>query len=117
TAPLVFMGFFLTFFPQFLLGNAGMPRRYASYPEKFQALHVLSSGGAAILGLAMLVTAGYLLHALLFGPRAGKDPWRSRSFEWLAGTPPLAHNFEETPVIDRGPYDYYASLREEDEPS
>ena len=106
TSVLVLFGFVLTFFPQFLLGNAGMPRRYASYPEKYWPLHVLSSGGAFLLGLALLFVLANLVYALVWGPRAPKNPWQSLSFEWLADSPPQPHNFDATPVIDRGPYDY-----------
>ncbi len=110
TAALVFMGFFFTFFPQFLLGNMGMPRRYYSYPERFQALNVLSTGGAFLLGMGVLLTVGNLLVALKMGPRAGKNPWQSMGFEWLTESPPTKHNFEASPVIDRGPYDYHLGL-------
>jgi len=101
------MGFVMTFFPQFLLGNAGMPRRYASYPERFWPLHVLSTGGAFVLGLALVLALGNLIYALCWGPRAPANPWQSLSFEWLAGSPPRPHNFDGTPVIERGPYDYF----------
>jgi cytochrome c oxidase subunit 1 len=106
TAALVFMGFFLTFFPQFLLGNGGMPRRYATYPAQYQALHVLSTGGAWLLGAALLMTLGYLSWAAIWGRRAGRNPWHSRSYEWATQSPPHPHNFHDTPVIERGPYDY-----------
>ncbi|MBI4508114.1 MAG: cbb3-type cytochrome c oxidase subunit I [Deltaproteobacteria bacterium] len=104
---LVFMGFFLTFTPQFLLGNAGMPRRYYSYPDRFQWLNVLSTGGAFLLALGLLLTLVYLLVALKWGTKAGPNPWGSRSFEWLTPSPPPKHNFVETPVVARGPYDYF----------
>ena len=105
-ATLVFAGFFLTFFPQFLLGNAGMPRRYATYAPAFQPLHVISTVGAWILGAALLMTLGYLLVALFTGERAGDNPWDSRSYEWCAPSPPPTHNFNEEPRFPLGPYDY-----------
>jgi cytochrome c oxidase subunit I len=108
---LVFMGFVLTFLPQFLLGNAGMPRRYYSYPERYQFLNVLSTGGATILTLGLLMTLGYLLVALKWGERADRNPWGSRSFEWLTGSPPTKHNFDKPVVIRRGPYDYHLPER------
>ncbi len=110
---LVFIGFVLTFTPQFLLGNMGMPRRYYSYPDRFQLLNVLSSGGAAILGLGLVLTLTYLLVALARGPRVPGNPWGSRGFEWLAPSPPPKHNFEHEFVMKRGPYDY----RQPDVPS
>ncbi len=110
----VFAGFFLTFMPQFLLGNAGMPRRYATYPASYQWLHVLATGGAFLLAGMLLLTLLNLLVALRFGARAGKNPWSSRSFEWSTPPLPLPHNFPYTVVIDRGPYDYDLSEEEAD---
>jgi cytochrome c oxidase subunit 1 len=104
---MVFLGFFFTFMPQFLLGNAGMPRRYYTYPEQYQWLNVLSTGGASILGLGLLFTLVYLAVALVRGPVASRNPWGSRSYEWLSPTPPPTHNFIEQPVFERGPYDYH----------
>jgi cytochrome c oxidase subunit 1 len=108
----VFIGFCLTFIPQFLLGNMGMPRRYYSYPAQFQWLHVLATGGAYLLGSALLMTLGNLIFALKWGPRAGNNPWNARSFEWLTTSPPPKHNFIVTPALDYDPYDY--SLSEEE---
>jgi cytochrome c oxidase subunit 1 len=108
----VFIGFCLTFVPQFLLGNLGMPRRYYSYPAHFQWLHVLSTGGAFLLGGALVLTLGNLLWALAWGERAPGNPWDSRSFEWLTTSPPPPHNFRITPALDYDPYDY--ALTEEE---
>jgi cytochrome c oxidase subunit 1 len=112
SAMAVFLGFCLTFVPQFLLGNMGMPRRYYSYPERYQWLHVLSTGGAWLLGTSVLFALGNLLFALRWGPRAPANPWDSRSFEWLTTSPPPKHNFVVTPALDYDPYDY--SLSEEE---
>jgi cytochrome c oxidase subunit 1 len=101
----VFTGFFFTFMPQFLLGNAGMPRRYYSYPAQYQWLHVLSTGGATILAAGLLLTLLYLVAALARGARAPDNPWESRTFEWSAPTPPPKHNFEQPPTLDRDPYE------------
>jgi cytochrome c oxidase subunit 1 len=106
SATSVILGFFITFFPQFLLGNAGMPRRYYAYPPRFQWLHVLSTGGAWLLGASLLLALGNLLIALRFGERAGANPWHSRGFEWETPSPPPTHNFVATLEIARGPYDY-----------
>ena len=102
----VFGGFFLTFFPQFLLGNAGMPRRYYHYAPAFQPLHIVSTLGALVLTGGLVFTLGYLLTALVRGKPAGNDPWRSMSYEWTTTSPPPEHNFAEPPVLERGPYDY-----------
>jgi cytochrome c oxidase subunit 1 len=106
-ATAVILGFIFTFTPQFLLGNAGMPRRYATYPDQYQWLNVASTAGATILALGLGVTLGYLIWALFKGPRAERNPWGSRSYEWLAPTPPPVHNFEAPLEITRGPYDYH----------
>jgi cytochrome c oxidase subunit 1 len=102
----VSLGFVFTFVPQFLLGNAGMPRRYWSYPPKYQWLHVASTAGATVLALGMILTLVYVLVAAFHGPRAGDNPWRSRSFEWRTSSPPPEENFEQVPHWSRGTYDY-----------
>jgi cytochrome c oxidase subunit 1 len=103
----VFTGFFFTFMPQFLLGNAGMPRRYYSYPAQFQWLHVLSTAGASILASGLLLTLVYLIVALARGPSAPKNPWRGRGYEWRTSSPPPQHNFVEPPRVEHGPYDFH----------
>jgi len=108
----VLLGFVLTFLPQFLLGNMGMPRRYYSYPDRFQWLHVLSTGGAFLLASAILLALGNLLLSLRWGARVGANPWRSRGFEWLTASPPPKHNFPIPPRIDFSAYDY--TLSDED---
>ena len=109
TSTSVFFGFLFTFVPQFLLGNAGMPRRYYSYPPRYQWLNVVSTGGAYLLAGALLLTLINLLVALKWGKRATPNPWGSRSFEWMTAAIPIKHNFETPPVISRGPYDYLLS--------
>jgi cytochrome c oxidase subunit I len=104
---MVFMGFVLTFLPQFLLGNAGMPRRYYSYPPQYQWLNVLSTGGATILGFGLVLTLIYLVIALKWGARTIQNPWRSRSFEWQVASPPTKHNWPAPMVVTTGPYDYF----------
>jgi cytochrome c oxidase subunit 1 len=114
SAALVFAGFFVTFFPQFLLGNGGMPRRYFNYPPQFQALHVISTVGSWVLASGLLVTAGYLLYALVRGKPAGNNPWGSRCFEWRTSSPPPTHNFAREPAFEVGAYDYTRPLPEEE---
>lgn len=110
----VFLGFCLTFIPQFLLGNMGMPRRYYSYPDRFQWLNVLSTAGAFLLASALLLALGNLLVALRWGERATGNPWNSRCFEWLTARIPTKHNFEEPLLIQRSPYDYTLTDEEAD---
>ena len=105
----VFIGFFFTFMPQFLLGNAGMPRRYYSYPEEYQWLNVLSTGGATVLAAGMVMTLVYLAIGLRKGDPVPHNPWNARSYEWLSPSPPPTHNFTEQPDMQRGPYDYFRS--------
>jgi cytochrome c oxidase subunit I len=105
-AILMFVGFNLTFFPQYLLGYLGMPRRYHAYPEEFQILHVLSSGGALILAASYLLPLIYLPWSLRWGARAGPNPWRATGLEWQTHSPPPVHNFARTPRVDSPPYAY-----------
>jgi len=106
TAALIFLGFNLTFFPQFILGYLGMPRRYHVYPPEFQVLHVLSSAGASILAMGYLLPFIYLLYSLRHGQPAGPNPWGATGLEWTVPSPPPKLNFAETPVVTRPPYDY-----------
>jgi cytochrome c oxidase subunit 1 len=106
-ALLVFMGFLGTFVPQFLLGNAGMPRRYYAYPPEYQTLHVISTMGSWALAGGLLLILSYLLRALRSGARSEPNPWGSRGFEWDTPSPPPPHNFEVTPVFTHGPHEYF----------
>jgi cytochrome c oxidase subunit I len=107
SAVVVFVGFNLTFFPQFVLGYLGMPRRYHAYDESFQVLNVLSSAGASILGLGYLLPMGYLLWSLHYGKRASANPWGAKGLEWeRAASPPITDNFESTPVVTSEAYAY-----------
>ncbi|WEX10571.1 cbb3-type cytochrome c oxidase subunit I [Chelativorans sp. AA-79] len=106
SAIFIFLGFNLTFFPQFILGYLGMPRRYHVYPDDFQVLHVLSSAGAGVLGIAYLLPFTYLFYSLRYGPPAPANPWNAAGLEWTVPSPPPKHNFEEQPVITGPPYDY-----------
>ncbi|MGI8811912.1 MAG: cytochrome c oxidase subunit I [Pyrinomonadaceae bacterium] len=102
----IFAGFNLTFFPQFILGYLGMPRRYYSYPESFQTLNVLSTAGASILALGLLIPAVYFLWSWFYGPPAGPDPWNAKGLEWTIASPPPKKNFIVTPVVTSEAYDY-----------
>jgi cytochrome c oxidase subunit 1 len=106
SAVLIFVGLNLTFFPQFLLGYLGMPRRYHVYPAEFQTLHVLSSAGAGLLGLGYFLPLIYLLYSLRHGKPAGPNPWRATGLEWTVPSPPTTLNFDQTPIVIREPYDY-----------
>jgi cytochrome c oxidase subunit 1 len=105
-ALLVFVGFNLTFFPQFILGYLGMPRRYHAYSAEFQVLNVLSSAGASILGVGYTLIACYLVYSLFKGEAAGANPWLATGLEWKTESPPPPENFAETPIVREGAYEY-----------
>jgi cytochrome c oxidase subunit 1 len=108
-ALLVFVGFNLTFFPQFILGFLGMPRRYAYYyfAPQYQPLHILSSAGATVLAVSFIVPAIYLIHSLKHGKKASNNPWGATTLEWQTQSPPIPHNFHETPVVTGDVYEYH----------
>ena len=105
-ALVIFVGFNLTFFPQFMLGYLGMPRRYAYYPPEFQVLNVMSSAGASILGIGYLIPLVYLVYSLRYGPVAGANPWGAKGLEWRTPSPPPTENFEVTPTVTEEAYAY-----------
>jgi cytochrome c oxidase subunit 1 len=105
-ALIVFIGFNLTFFPQFVLGYLGMPRRYHAYPPEFQVLNVMSSAGASILAVGYVLPLVYLIWSLRYGRVAGKNPWGARGLEWEADSPPPTHNFEGRPRVQGPAYAY-----------
>jgi len=106
SAILVFVGFNLTFLPQFVVGYLGMPRRYHSYPDEMQVLNVMSSAGASVLGLGYALPVIYLLWSLKKGAVAGPNPWAASGLEWQTQSPPLTENFTEVPIVDHEPYEY-----------
>ncbi len=103
---LVFIGFNVTFFTQFLLGSRGMPRRYYNYLDQFQPLHAFSTYGSWVLGAGLFLTLGYLLASLRKPMDAPDNPWHGRTLEWQTQSPPIAQNFEHDIVLEHGPYDY-----------
>jgi cytochrome c oxidase subunit 1 len=109
SAVLIFFGFNLTFFPQFVLGYLGMPRRYHTYPEEFQVLNVMSTAGASILAVGYLMPLIYMLWSLRYGAKASGNPWGATGLEWeQAGSPPLTFNYPHTPVVTTEAYAYSA---------
>ncbi|WP_434620896.1 cytochrome c oxidase subunit I [Azospirillum sp. B2RO_4] len=105
-ALLIFFGFNLTFFPQFILGYLGMERRYYSYPPEFQVWNIFSSAGASVLAIGYALPFFYLGWSLFRGRRAGANPWAATGLEWQTSSPPPAHNFDKTPTVTRPPYQY-----------
>jgi cytochrome c oxidase subunit I len=106
SALIIFIGFNLTFFPQFIVGYLGMPRRYHFYPEEFQIFNVMSTAGASILGIGYLLPAIYFTWSLFKGPKAPPNPWGAKGLEWQTSSPPPPENFEETPVVREEAYAY-----------
>jgi cytochrome c oxidase subunit 1 len=102
----IFMGFNLTFFPQFILGYLGMPRRYHTYPEEFQMLNVLSTAGASVMAVGYLLPLCYLTWSLKYGKDAGRNPYRATGLEWETESPPITENFLTTPIVTHEAYDY-----------
>jgi cytochrome c oxidase subunit 1 len=105
-AALIFFGFNLTFFPQFILGYMGMPRRYQVYPPEFQVLNVMSTAGSSILGIGYLIPLIYLLWSMRQAPLASMNPWGASGLEWTIASPPPPENFEEIPVVTQEAYTY-----------
>jgi cytochrome c oxidase subunit 1 len=105
-ALIVFIGFNLTFFPQFIVGYLGMPRRYWQYPPEYQVLNVLSTAGATILAVGYLLPMVYLLWSLRYGKIATDNPWNATGLEWQTPSPPPTFNFDETPVVTWEAYEY-----------
>lgn len=106
SAALVFIGFNLTFFTQFLLGSRGMPRRYHDYAPEYAGLNLASTVGSWFIAAGLLLSAAYLLWSLKNGKKAGPNPWNGRTLEWQMSSPPPVHNFHEQPVVTTGPYEY-----------
>jgi cytochrome c oxidase subunit 1 len=102
----VFIGFNLTFFPQFIAGALGMNRRYYSYDASYQVYNVLSTAGSTVLGVGFILPLLYLTWSLKFGKLAPDNPWGSAGLEWQTSTPPPPENFDEQPVVIQGPHHY-----------
>ena len=107
-AVLIFLGFNLTFFPQLIMGAKGMPRRYYDYDAEFTIWHQLSTYGSWLLGFGLFMVATYLIWSMFKGKKAPPNPWGAATLEWThTGRRPDPHNFRQTPLVTRGPYDYY----------
>jgi len=105
-ALIVFLGFNLTFFPQFVLGYLGMPRRYWQYPQEFQVLNILSTAGATILAVGYVLPMIYFVWSMRYGKIADGNPWHAAGLEWMTPSPPPTFNFDETPVVTWEAYNY-----------
>lgn len=110
SAVLIFIGFNVTFFTQFILGSQGMPRRYYDYDPKFESLHQISTFGSWILAAGLFLVLFCFVHSLMRGRKAPPNPWGGATLEWTDTTsPPDPHNFTRQPIVTHGPYDYHAA--------
>ena len=106
SALIIFVGFNLTFFPQFIVGYLGMPRRYHAYPPEFQVLNVMSTAGASILGVGYLIPLVYLIWSMRYGKVAPANPFGATGLEWQTASPPPTENFATPPVVTEEAYAY-----------
>jgi len=102
----MFVGFNMLYFPMFILGYMGMPRRYYDYLPEFANLHVLATVGSWVLIIGLIIMAVNLLRGLK-GPAAPRNPWGGMTLEWQVPSPPPLENFDEIPIVTHGPYDYH----------
>lgn len=106
TFVLIFVGFNVTFFPQFILGAMGMPRRYYDYLPEFESLNRISSYGAFTIGIGFAIGLIVILHGIFKGQKAGDNPWGGKTLEWKTSSPPPHENFLVEPIVTEGPYEY-----------
>jgi cytochrome c oxidase subunit 1 len=105
-AVIIFIGFNLTFLPQFILGYLGMPRRFYHYPPEFQVLNVFSTAFASIMGVGYILPLVYLIWSLRYGQASGPNPWSATGLEWQTASPPPKGNFSEVPTVKEEAYAY-----------
>ncbi|KAB2841294.1 MAG: cytochrome c oxidase subunit I, partial [Melioribacteraceae bacterium] len=105
-AVMFFISFNTLYFPRFILGYMGMPRRYYDYLPEFANLQLISTIGSWLMGITMIIVFGNLIHALLRGPKAKDNPWGGVTLEWHTASPPPLENFHEIPTVTHEPYDF-----------
>ena len=103
----LFIGFNLTYFPMFIMGWLGMPRRYYDYLPEFHSYHLVSTIGSWIMVAGILIMIGNLIKALISKNKiTDKNPWGGETLEWQIDTPPIHENFYEIPTVHEAPYEY-----------
>ncbi|HXX62220.1 MAG TPA: cbb3-type cytochrome c oxidase subunit I, partial [Bacteroidota bacterium] len=100
------IGFNALYFPMFIMGYLGMPRRYYAYLPEFQPLHIAATVGSWILVSGILLMVGNLVVSLRKGAKAPVNPWGGATLEWTVPSPPPVENFHDVPQVTKGPYDY-----------
>jgi cytochrome c oxidase subunit 1 len=103
---ITFVGFNLFYFPMFVLGWRGMPRRFFDYLPQYTELHQMINVGSFIMAAGLLLMAITLLQGLFAGKKAPANPWGGATLEWTLPSPPSTEDFEEIPVITTGPYEF-----------
>jgi cytochrome c oxidase subunit 1 len=106
TFVLIFIGFNVTFFPQFILGSMGMPRRYFDYIPAYQSLNTISTVGSWLIASGFFISVYVFWNGLCKGAKAPANPWGAKTLEWQIPSPPIHTNFEEEPIVKAGPYEY-----------
>ncbi len=99
-----------TFLPMHWLGIMGMPRRVATYDPQFQSINQFESVASFLMTFALILFFANALWSLRHGKRAGSNPWRGRTLEWMTSSPPPYYNFEKIPTVLDMPYDYSKPL-------
>ncbi len=101
-----FIGFNVTFFPQFVLGAMGMPRRYFDYIPAYESLNKISTMGSWLILTGFLISLYVIVQSIWKGEKAPANPWGAKTLEWTVASPPPHHNFDVDPVVTAGPYEY-----------
>ncbi|HKZ66081.1 MAG TPA: cytochrome c oxidase subunit I [Chitinophagaceae bacterium] len=110
---ILFTGFNVLYFPMFIMGWLGMPRRYYDYLPEFHIYHFISTIGSWILITGLIIMFTNLIHSLKKGKIVTeKNIWGGETLEWKVSTPPPLENFEHIPTITEAPYEY----KENEEP-
>jgi len=103
---ILFIGFNMLYFSMFVAGWEGMPRRYYDYLPRFNTPNLISTIGSWILAMGLVIMFYNLIHSLFAGKKAGNNPWGAATLEWRTTSPPPTDNFDEAPVVTKGPYQF-----------
>ena len=104
---LIFVGFNVLWFPMFIAGYYGMPRRYFDYLPEFEIYHQIAGIGGVILVVGLIYMMVVLIKGWISGEACGNNPWEATTLEWHLPSPPELENFPKTPYVDFGPYEYH----------